>query len=377
MALTPGFNFQGSPFYDMKRRLGEVRTCPEFPLHRNSVTFQFRSSDLQDCLADPALRVMVFCAAGNTGVQDISFPHQAELKVNGFDVQANLRGLKNKPGSTRPVDITESLRLKPSNYTNSVDLTYALTTKKYYVCLLVCRTKPVDVLVSQIQKKILKGSVIAELTKKAQDPDIEATSLILSLKCPLSYMRLKNPCRGVGCSHIQCFDATSYLQLQEQGPQWACPICNKTAPFDQLAIDEYVLEIIKGTTDSVDQVTIDPYGKWTIPGTTVASSRARSQSHAASFVDEDDLTISSVARSGRVSLETPTRTGAAPGAISLLSTPNTGTSRDSSVAGRAAKRPAAEVVDLTLDDDEDDGPPPVKRIDYGYRPTDSNGAPYQ
>jgi E3 SUMO-protein ligase PIAS1 len=125
---------------------------------------------------------MVFCAAGNTGVQDISFPHQAELKVNGFEVQANLRGLKNKPGSTRPVDITASLRLKPSNYTNSVDLTYALTTKvcltsgwhlkrthpkltchqKYYVCLLVCRTKPVDTLVSQIQKKIRKESVIAE-----------------------------------------------------------------------------------------------------------------------------------------------------------------------------------------------------------------------
>jgi E3 SUMO-protein ligase PIAS1 len=78
------------------------------------------------------------------------------------------------------------------------------------------------------------------VTKKAQDPDIEATSLILSLKCPLSYMRLNNPCRGVGCSHIQCFDAKSYLQLQEQGPQWTCPICNKTAPFDQLAIDEYV-----------------------------------------------------------------------------------------------------------------------------------------
>jgi E3 SUMO-protein ligase PIAS1 len=76
------------------------------------------------------------------------------------------------------------------------------------------------------------------VTKKAYDPDIEATSLNLSLKCPLSYMRLSNPCRAVSCSHIQCFDATSYLQLQEQGPQWLCPICNKPAPFDQLAIDE-------------------------------------------------------------------------------------------------------------------------------------------
>jgi E3 SUMO-protein ligase PIAS1 len=76
------------------------------------------------------------------------------------------------------------------------------------------------------------------VTKKASDPDVVATSQNLSLKCPLSYMRLNLPCRGVSCNHIQCFDATSYLQLQEQGPQWLCPICNKPAPFEQLAIDE-------------------------------------------------------------------------------------------------------------------------------------------
>lgn len=76
------------------------------------------------------------------------------------------------------------------------------------------------------------------VNKKAMDPDVVAVSQVLSLKCPLSYMRLDVPCRGTQCSHIQCFDATSYLQLQEQGPQWLCPICNKSVPFEQLAVDE-------------------------------------------------------------------------------------------------------------------------------------------
>lgn len=76
------------------------------------------------------------------------------------------------------------------------------------------------------------------VAKKASDPDVVATSQNISLKCPLSYMRLKTPCRSISCSHVQCFDATSYLQLQEQGPQWVCPICNKSATYDQLAIDE-------------------------------------------------------------------------------------------------------------------------------------------
>lgn len=83
-------------------------------------------------MTDKSVRVMVFCAAGDTGIQDVAFPHQSELKVNGGDVKANLRGLKNKPGSTRPVDITDLLRLKTLNYTNNIEFTYALTNKAGY-----------------------------------------------------------------------------------------------------------------------------------------------------------------------------------------------------------------------------------------------------
>jgi E3 SUMO-protein ligase PIAS1 len=71
---------------------------------------------------------MVFCAGDGHGVQDIIFPHQSEIKVNGGEIKANLRGLKNKPGSTRPVDITNFLRFR-QNYSNNVEFTYALTTK--------------------------------------------------------------------------------------------------------------------------------------------------------------------------------------------------------------------------------------------------------
>jgi E3 SUMO-protein ligase PIAS1 len=72
---------------------------------------------------------MVFCAAEGQGRQDIAFPHQSEIKVNGGDIKANLRGLKNKPGSTRPVDITKDLRLNIAAYSNNVEMTYALTNK--------------------------------------------------------------------------------------------------------------------------------------------------------------------------------------------------------------------------------------------------------
>lgn len=98
--------------------------------HRNSVSIQIKPQDCPDLVADKNLRAMVFCAAeGSRYGQDVAFPHQSEIKVNQGDVKANLRGLKNKPGSTRPVDITDYLRLRPPGYSNSVDMTYALTTK--------------------------------------------------------------------------------------------------------------------------------------------------------------------------------------------------------------------------------------------------------
>jgi E3 SUMO-protein ligase PIAS1 len=103
--------------------------------HRNTVKIEVTTIDhpiLANVLGDQSYRVMVFCAsniqAGST--QYIQFPYQSEVKVNGGEIKANLRGLKNKPGSTRPVDITEALRLKPTSYPNTVEMTYALTDKE-------------------------------------------------------------------------------------------------------------------------------------------------------------------------------------------------------------------------------------------------------
>ncbi|KAJ6441669.1 SUMO ligase SizA [Purpureocillium lavendulum] len=353
--------FRTSPFYRIEAQIGTVRVCDVMSQHRNTVTIPIRLTDhevLRQCIGSTGakntpFRVMVFCAGDPNGLQDVSFPHQSELKVNKVDVKANLRGLKNKPGSTRPVDITKDLHLR-SSYINTVEFTYALTQKKYYLAVYFCKTTSVDELVNVVatRRRIPKASVIAELTKKALDPDVVATSQVLSLKCPLSYMRLETPCRGLSCTHIQCFDATSYLQLQEQGPQWLCPICNKSAPFDLLAVDEYAKDILERTPKSLDTVTIEPNGQWT----TKSSQEDRSGGVNGAALDDDDLVeISEVSVVGR-RFETPKN------ATPRVSTPAS-SGRDSSVNGprgiasTSAKRPAPTVIDLTADsDDEDDEP---------------------
>jgi len=83
--------------------------------------------------SNPNKRIMVYCASATVGplnpvVADISFPNQIEIKVNQDEVKSNFKGLKNKPGTTKPADITHLVRKAPS-YNNSISITYALTTK--------------------------------------------------------------------------------------------------------------------------------------------------------------------------------------------------------------------------------------------------------
>lgn len=56
------------------------------------------------------------------------------------------------------------------------------------------------------------------VVKRNEDSDLVATSSVMSLKCPLSTLRIELPVRSKICTHIQCFDAMSYLLLQQQAP---------------------------------------------------------------------------------------------------------------------------------------------------------------
>ncbi|GAO18201.1 hypothetical protein UVI_02022680 [Ustilaginoidea virens] len=319
--------FHSSPFYRVDAAVGSMRTCEVMAQHRNSINIPIKMSDhpeLQRCINDVSYRVMIFCAGDMVGVQNVAFPHQSELKVNNDEIKANLRGLKNKPGSTRP---------------------------KFYIVANLCKITPVSELVSSIstRRRIPKESVVAEVNKKAQDPDVVATSQVLSLKCPLSYMRLEVPCRSLCCTHIQCFDATSYLQLQEQGPQWLCPICNKSAPFEQLAVDEYVRDILANTSRDLETVTIEPNGRWS---TKAAQDNGEVSFGGAKVEDVDDLEVSQTKPIER-RLETPkTQTP-------LVATPAPSGRESSTCAPRgqasySAKRPAAKVIDLTLSSDDEE-----------------------
>lgn len=230
--------------------------------------------------------------------------------------------------------------------------------------------KPIDDMVSELRRgrviskeQILRESeslhldfggidVLMKLVRaKAEDPDeIVATSSVLSLKDPVAYTRIVTPCRGIGCNHNQCFDAASYLQLQEQAPTWTCPICNKPAPWENLALDQYVNDILNSTPRDVEAVTIEPDGRWHIQMEGESSNRTSNPTPSDDDDDDDDdEDLVEIARERRPKVE-------------KMLTPHTPlSSREESTAPSASrssnKRPH-NVIDLTLSDDEDDAPAP-------------------
>lgn len=102
------------------------------------------------------------------------------------------------------------------------------------------KKRSVDELVARISrgKVISRERVLSEMQLRAKDPDIVVGDSTFNLKDPVSYTRIGVPCRSDVCTHHQCFDAASFLQLQEQAPTWTCPICNKIVSFEGLVVDK-------------------------------------------------------------------------------------------------------------------------------------------
>lgn len=169
------------------------------------------------------------------------------------------------------------------------------------------------------------------------------------------------PMRSSQCSHNQCFDAASYLQLQEQAPTWTCPVCNRNAPYNSLQMDLYVDEILKSTSSSTEQVIIEPDGQWHLQNSSFETPRPNGNP----TPDDDDSEGFIEIRDNNDRVSVLKAESRFPSVTTTIRTPPM-SSREQSIASSSAvrsnKRPASEVIDLTLssDDEEDEDARPAK-----------------
>ncbi|KAF9201586.1 SUMO ligase siz1 [Haplosporangium sp. Z 27] len=333
----PSQVFKSSPFFKDVQTLTSPRLCIEAKDRTVSVPLQFTVPPMlaTQLKKDPEYQLMVFCgwADGPSGTPVLmEFPHVCEIKVNGIVLEANLRGMKNKPGTVAPANITKLCRLEGADF-NKVDFIYANSTKRYYASIHVVKRTSVESIVSEIErgKFLSKEKMLQLIEDRNKDEDIMATSSTLSLKCPLGFQRIKIPCRSSYCQHLQCFDALTFFNLNEQTPTWTCPVCSRNMhSWEEIVIDG-------STPNSLESITVQADGSWELPSEssqteqTVAPSPKKKVAPSGSSVfviDEDDS--DSDQANNTVDLSTPVK----------------------------PTKPAVEVIDL-ISDSEDDGEEPV------------------
>ncbi|KAL1469342.1 hypothetical protein MTO96_005039 [Rhipicephalus appendiculatus] len=177
--------------------------------------------------------------------QDDRYPSDLTVRVNdrSIAVPAQIPS-KTSDGATEriclPINIVSSCFLS-SSVRNKVSLKWRPARGyEFVVGALLVRKLSVATLISKLQRRPRLTSSLGRNKSKRQagDGEIAVTRLYVSLTCPLSKKRMSIPCRTRSCKHLECFDAFSYLRMNEQRPRWLCPVCGKRAPFASLRIDQ-------------------------------------------------------------------------------------------------------------------------------------------
>ncbi|KAK1891446.1 E3 SUMO-protein ligase PIAS1 [Dissostichus eleginoides] len=282
--VHPDVKLQRLPFYDLLDELIKPtslasdnsqrfqETCFAFALTPQQVQQISSSMDISGTTCDFSVQVQLrFCLSETSCPQEDHFPPNLCVKVNGkpCNLPGYLPPTKNgvePKRPSRPINITSLVRLSTTVPNTIVVSWTAEIGRSYSMAVYLVKQQSSTVLLQRLRAKGIRNpdhsrALIKEKLTADPDSEIATTSLRVSLLCPLGKMRLMIPCRALTCSHLQCFDATLYIQMNEKKPTWVCPVCDKKAPYEHLIIDGLFVEILNSCMDC-DEIQFKEDGSW-------------------------------------------------------------------------------------------------------------------
>lgn len=267
MQYFPDVTFRRLPFYDTVTELMKPTAVnndankPQYAKYSFSLTpaqvDQIKKSEVlqEDFVVEYHFQVILrFCLIEITSEQDDNYPMNLVVHVNNksitlpsYNMPTNASVQPKRPN--RPLDITFACVLNPINV-NNIHLSWS-TDPMHTHCFTVTLAKRLscDSLLKQLRQNCYRHpdhtrALVKEKLAASLDSEISFTCLKICLLCPLSKMKMRVPTRSIHCNHLQCFDATTFLQMNEKKPTWTCPICDKSTRFESLIIDGLFLEIL-------------------------------------------------------------------------------------------------------------------------------------
>ncbi|XP_037796758.1 E3 SUMO-protein ligase PIAS2-like [Penaeus monodon] len=264
MNLVRSVFIKHDPFYDVHDTVLQ-NIIMKKSSEQMQLTFKFNLSpdQLENLRTDDTYQVQLrFCKLDTMREQPDYFPNSLQVAVNSDLL--HIKGLHEVPkGPAEPIDITRFCYLAQQT-TNEIHIRtfeeckmYVFIVKKLTSSDLIQRLKDAPHSVPAITSEKIKE----KLSQDTSLEEIAPTTLQCSLLCPLGRTRLKLPCRAWTCKHLQCFDAATYIQMNEQKPKWCCPVCRESAQYKNLYIDGYFLNVLEeNTTD--DTIVLLADGSW-------------------------------------------------------------------------------------------------------------------
>ncbi|KAG8184562.1 hypothetical protein JTE90_007678 [Oedothorax gibbosus] len=275
--MNPDVKFKVLPFYDVLDVLLKpvsLITLANDRFKESEFPFCLQTHHVQELQSDPDVQVQLrICLLDTREDQDDELPASVCIKTNHIVVSLPNVIPTNKPGvdpkrPKKPVDITHLIK-RTDTEPNVITISWASSTGKPYVLgIFLVRQQTSAVLIRRLKANGVRNpdhttAMIKEKLCQDRDSEIASMSLKGSLICPLGKIRMPLPSRATTCTHLQCFDATLYLQMNEKKPKWICPVCHKPALFKDLAIDGLFLDIIQRVPGECKEVEFHEDGSWT------------------------------------------------------------------------------------------------------------------
>ncbi|CAD5125701.1 DgyrCDS13907 [Dimorphilus gyrociliatus] len=240
--------------------------------HQTQLITQCRDPSLSGGIEYPVQVQLRFCLLERTSEQKDDFPSSCSVRINHRTVTLPNPIPTNKPDvepkrPSRPVNITHYCKLSSSS-THSMVVGWTTTFQKNFcVSIYLVRQQTSDVLMQKLKQKGHRHpdhtkALIKEKLTTDRDSEIAISSLWVSLQCPLGKMRINIPCRCLTCQHLQCFDASSFIRMNERKPTWQCPVCFKPADYRDLIIDGYFVEILNECPLENEEIQFFEDGTW-------------------------------------------------------------------------------------------------------------------
>uniref|UniRef100_A0A8K9Y054 Protein inhibitor of activated STAT, 1b n=1 Tax=Oncorhynchus mykiss TaxID=8022 RepID=A0A8K9Y054_ONCMY len=266
--VHPDVKLQRLPFYDMLDELIKPTSLASDNSQRFQETcyaFALTPQQVQQISSS------MFCLSETSCAQEDHFPSNLCVKVNSkpCNLPSYLPPTKNgvePKRPSRPINITSLVRLS-TTVPNTIVVSWTSEIgRNFSMAVYLARQQTSTTLLQRLRAKGIRNpdhsrALIKEKLTADPDSEIATTSLRVSLLCPLGKMRLMIPCRALTCSHLQCFDATLYIQMNEKKPTWVCPVCDQKAPYQHLIIDGLFMEILNSCEDC-DEIQFKEDGNW-------------------------------------------------------------------------------------------------------------------